>query len=165
MPASLTIEEKKARVEAKLAERQNKEQELPSGRRKSSTFNGTEGKLVVNKQIEGYHMHIMNDYPGRIDQALESGYEFVTSNEIGGTTVNVTDRNTDLGDKVRFLVGRNESGGPLYAYLMKIKQEWYDEDQAVLQSRNDKIDSSIRKGSINGDTSFYTPREGIRYKT
>lgn len=167
MPRALTLEEKKAKVEEKLAA---KEEALkPVGRRTRGAFNGTEGKLRVNKVIEGYHMHILNDSPGRIQTALDNGYEFISPDEIGGTTVNVTDRNTDLGDKVRFLVGKDEQGGPLYAYLMKIKQEWYEEDAALVQNRNDMIDDSIRHGKLTGDgkstEGFYMPREGIKMKT
>ena len=164
MGAALTLEEKKVRAEAK----QQAKQETPT-RRTRSAFNGTEGKLKVEKQIEGYHMYIFNDYPGRIAQALDTGYEFVSPEEIGSVTTNVVSRNTDIGDKVRFLVGNDEHGGPLYAYLMKIRQEWWDEDQAMLQNRNDKMDASIRRGEVTGDgqstDGFYVPREGIKMKT
>ena len=82
--------------------------------------------------------------------------------------MNVTDRNTDLGDKVRFLVGRTETGEPMYAYLLKIRQDWYEEDQAALEQRNMLIDEAIRSGKntkagTNSD-GFYVPREGIKYK-
>ena len=110
MPAALTIEEKVAKVEAK----QEAARTRPT-RGKRSTFNGTEGKLRVGHQIEGYHTHIFNDVPGRIAQALDVGYEFVKPDEVGGTSVNVVDRNTDIGDKVRFLVGTGEKGEAQYA--------------------------------------------------
>ena len=40
--------------------------------RKKGVFNGTQGKLQVGNQIEGYHLHIFNDMPGRIQQALKT---------------------------------------------------------------------------------------------
>lgn len=185
MPAALTLDQVKARAEAKQAAYQEAKgtavsvdtpatitntpevkPERPN--RNRSAFNGTDGKLKVNKpNLPGYHLHILNDYPGRIDEAVSKGYEFVSPGEVGGTSVNVVDHNTDIGDKVRFLVGRNEQGGPLYAYLMKIRQEWYDEDQAELQKRNDLIDTSIRKGQLStgGTDGFYVPRGGITMKT
>ena len=159
MPKAKTLEQKKidglSRQE-EIAKRMGNQR---------SSFNGTDGKLKINKQIEGYHLHILNDYPGRIDQALATGYEFVSPEEVGGVTNNVVSRNTDIGqDKVRFCVGVAEGGGPLYAYLMKIKQEWYDEDQAKLASRNDMIDKSIRQGRPPGASqeNFYTPKGGIK---
>jgi hypothetical protein len=123
----------------------------PERTRQRGTFNGTRGKLQVgNTNLPGFHLYIFNDTPGRITAAMDNGYEFVTPDEVGGTTENVVSRNTDLGDKVRFLVGSND-GEPMYAYLMKIKQEWWDEDQLELQKKNDKISSAIRGGKLTGD--------------
>lgn len=143
--------------------------ERASGGRKRNTFNGTEGKLAIGHLVEGYHLHILNDSPGRIQQALDGGWEFVTPEEVGGTKENVVSRNTDLGDKVRFLVGRSEDGQPLYAYLMKIKQEWWEEDQATLQKKNNMVDEAIRSGKNvrAGDSAdgFYSPKNGIQYET
>ena len=51
-------------------------------------------------------------------------------------------------------------------YLMKIRQEWFDEDQRSLQEKNNQIDVSIRKGKITGDNpSFYVPKGGISVNT
>ena len=157
------------RTETKQATTESKEtaaQATPRAeRQRRSAFNGTRGKLQVGHSIPGYHLHILNDTPGRIQQAQESGYEFVSPEEVGGVTNNVTSRNTDIGDKVRFLVGTTDGGEPLYAYLMKIKQEWYDEDQKELQRRNEQIDAAIRGGKLTGDgmstEGFYNA--GIKY--
>jgi hypothetical protein len=159
MPRALTVEEKVIKVDAKKAA-----ERAPRKTRKS--FNGTTGKLSVGNQIAGYHMHIFNDEPGRIEEALAVGYEFVLPDEVGGVTTNVVSRNTDIGDKVRFLVGTNAKAEPQYAYLMKIQQEFYEEDQAALQAGNDRVDDAIRGGKLMKDgystEGFYTPKEGIR---
>ena len=131
MPAALTLEQKKSRAMERLEQQVEATKPDSDGtqRVKRGTFNGTRTKLSVNKQIPGYHLHILNDLAGRIDQALELGYEFVSPEEVGGVANNVVSRNGDItGNKVRFLVGALEDGQPLYAYLMKIRQEWYDED-------------------------------------
>lgn len=109
-------------------------------------------------QIPGFHMHWLNDEPGRLQAAEAGGYEFVYEKELKGEA-----GNTDLGEKVSRIVGRNEDGSPLRAYLMKIKQEWYDEDQRVKQKPVDEIDMAIRKGNFNEkpDDRRYVPREGI----
>lgn len=163
MAQALTMEQKVAKVEAKVAARNTGER---PGRTKRSTFNGTEGKLRVAHSIEGYHLHIFNDEPGRIDQALDVGYEFVKLDEVGGVSTNVVSRNTDIGDKVRFLVGTMANNEPQYAYLMKIQNEYYEEDQASLQSKNDAVDDAIRGGRLmkegHSTEGFYTPREGIK---
>lgn len=129
-------------------------------RRTRNVFNGTRGKLSVNADAlvsAGWHVHILNDEPGRIQQAIDGGYEFVSPDEIGELPDNVVSRNTDVTDKVRFLVGTGQNNEPLYAYLMKIKQEWWEEDQAALQGRNDATEIAIKRGKPVGINSegFY----------
>lgn len=142
--------------------------ERPQMERKRGGFAGTSQKLNVTKSIPGYHLHIFNDDGVRVEEAISVGWEFVTPDEVGKTTPHVTSRNTDLGDKVRFLVGKTESGSPLYAYLMKIREEWWLEDQQALQARNDMVDEAIRSGnSPEGSTAskeFYVGKEGIKIK-
>ena len=173
-PAALTLEEKKERAEAKRNEVVNQtsvpEQVTASGvRRKRGTFNGTQAKLsadVDKIRAQGYHVHIVNDMDNRISELLDRGYEFILSHEVEGITINVVSRNTDIGDKVRFLVGTQKTGDPLYAYLMKIKQEWYDEDMRDIQDRNDKIDESIRRGKTAiGDNGNFYAQGDIKMKT
>ena len=163
MAQAKTIEQKR---EEALTRNAN---ERTSRERVRNVFNGTQAKLTVNNQIPGYHMHIFNDEPGRIQTAIDGGWEFVTPDEVGGVKDSVTSGNTDLGDKVRFLVGTSEKGDGLYAYLMKIKEEWWQEDQAEIQKRNDRVDDAIRGGvNVKDGTSsegFYTPKGGISYKT
>lgn len=130
--------------------------------RKRNVFNGTQGKLQVGKEIPGFHLHIFNDTPGRIQAATEAGYEFVKPEEVDGVMDNVTSRNTEIGDKVRFLVGAGDKGEPMYAYLMKIKQEWWEEDQAALQAKNDKTDAAIRTGKTPGVDSQGFYNAGIK---
>ena len=163
MARALTIEEKKEQALARTIN------DRPTRDRVRNVFNGTQAKLTVNHDIPGYKLHIFNDEPGRIQSALDGGWEFVKPDEVGGVKDSVTSGNTDLGDKVRYLVGSSEKGDGLYAYLLKIKQEWYDEDQAEIQKRNDRVDDAIRGGvnTKSGTTAegFYTPREGIKYNT
>lgn len=163
MAQAKTIEQKREEALTRTAN------ERPTRERVRNVFNGTQAKLTVNNQIPGYHMHIFNDEPGRIQTAVDGGWEFVTPDEVGGVKDSVTSGNTDLGDKVRFLVGTSEKGDGLYAYLMKIKEEWWEEDQAEIQKRNDRVDDAIRGGvNVASGTSaegFYTPKGGISYKT
>ena len=165
MAKALTMEQKIAKVETKQAETQVRSTTGRSKREGRTSFNGTEAKLRIGNQIEGYHLHILNDVPGRIEQALSSGYVFVSPDEVGGVGTNVISRNTDLGDKVRFLVGAGTNNEPMYAYLMKIELDLYEEDQQALQVKNDRVDTAIRAGKAltTGQSSegSYIPREGI----
>jgi hypothetical protein len=170
MPAPFTPEQKKQALESKIEAKETTivgdTGEGRTIRRKRGVLNGTESKMKINKLIEGFHLHWMNDERNRIDDALEAGYEFVKPEEVGGmSNNNVTSRNQELSkDKVRLLVGSTQEG-PLFAYLMKIRQDWYDEDQGSLHEKNDTVDAAIRGGKTTTGTStdgFYVPREGIK---
>lgn len=176
MPKALTVEEKVARAETKARKTKASVAPAPvvnvpvepvtavralvSGtgdkptRKKRASFNATQGKMTVDfsrLDEQGFHGHIFNDTPGRIQQALDVGYEFVEANEVGSVSTNVVSRNTDIGDKVRFLVGSTDKGEPMYAYLMKIRKEFYEEDQAALNARIDITDDAIRGGKLTGE--------------
>lgn len=142
-------------------------------RKTRGVFNGTKGKLKVAEetvkafQEAGWHLHIFNESEGRIEQALENGYEFVLRSEVGSLADNVVPSNTDVADKVRFRVGAKEGGDGLFAYLMKIPTVDYEEDQKFLQAKNDRVDQAIRAGkNVKAGTStdgFYDA--GISMKT
>ena len=168
MPRALNEFEKRDRLLEKVAEKQaaaNAARPAADGstRKRRNVFNGTEAKISVRTQIDGYHLHVFTDVGGRIQEALDNGYEFVSPNEVGGVSENVVSRNGDLGERIRYLVNPRAEGSEQYGYLMKIRQEWFEEDQAELQAKNNLIDAAVRKGKITGDNpSFYTPRDGIK---
>jgi hypothetical protein len=108
-------------------------------REKRVPFGITRTKLEVPMTLEGYHLHWVNDEPGRVMEAQRGGYTFVDPKEVGST---------DTGSQVKRLVGKSEDGSALYAYLMKIEQSFYEEDQAVIQREVDKFDSAIRRGTL-----------------
>ena len=168
MPAALTYEQKVERANARYQEKQeaaNTPAKAVDGatRKRRNVFNGTEVKLGVRNQIPGYHLHIFTDTGSRIQEAMDSGYEFVTPEEIGGVSENVVSRNGDLGERIRYLVNPRAEGTEQFGYLMKVRQEWFEEDQAELQAKNNRIDSAIRKGKMGGDSpQFYVPNGGIK---
>lgn len=170
MPRALTETEKLNRLALKVEERKTPSEGTSvasdgATRRRRNVFNGTEAKLGVRQQIEGYHLHIFTDSGSRIHEALDNGYEFVRPDEIGGVSENVVSRNGDLGDRIRYLVNPRAEGTEQYGYLMKQRQEWYEEDQRALQTKNSQVDAAIKRGKITGDNpSFYVPQGGISMK-
>ncbi|CAB4132937.1 hypothetical protein UFOVP251_44 [uncultured Caudovirales phage] len=169
MPRALNEFEKRDRVMQKFEERKAAENAPAPAvdgttRKRRNVFNGTEVKLSVRQEIPGYHLHIFTDTGSRIQEASDSGYEFVTPTEVGGVSENVVSRNGDLGgERIRYLVNPRAEGTEQYGYLMKIRQEWYEEDQAELQAKNNRIDAAIRKGKVTGEnTGFYVPQGGIK---
>jgi hypothetical protein len=168
MPRALNEFEKRDRLIEKMEERKAASAAPTPAlngttRKKRNVFNGTEAKISVQQQIEGYHLHVFTDKGGRIQSALDNGYEFVRPDEVGGVSENVVSRNGDLGERIRYLVNPRAEGTEQYGYLMKIRQEWHEEDQTELQAKNNLIDAAVRKGRITGENpSFYTPRDGIK---
>ena len=100
-------------------------------------------------EIPGYHQHFFLER--NIDRALQAGYEFVhrkdaTLNQKGVASSKDTSGNAALDSQVKVVGGTNEGGHTEYLYLMKIPQEWWDEDQKKLEVRNAEILGSIFKG-------------------
>ena len=161
MPRAYNEIERSVRT-ALLKERKEAAAEAPTPasdgatRKRRNSFNGTEAKISVNQQIPGYHLHVFTDTGARIQEAIDTGYEFVTPEEVGGVSENVVSRNGDLGARIRYLVNPRAEGTEQYGYLMKQRQEWFEEDQAELQAKNNRIDAAIRKGKVTGNSAgFY----------
>ena len=104
--------------------------------------------LAVKFEIPGHHLCWMND-DGNVESALDSGYEFVTKGETE-LEDGVTPSNVDMSDRIKQKVGTTQQGDVLYAYLMKIKQEWHEEDMAAIEAQNRQVEDAIASGSING---------------
>lgn len=106
--------------------------------------------------ILGYHLYWARETD--VEQFLEAGYEFVSRRE---TRVNYRDRvagpaqadgNQDLGDRVRVWGGKDDDNRPYYHVLMKIRLDWYEQDQQLLRNHNAKILQAIFRGEMVIDT-------------
>jgi hypothetical protein len=144
-----------AMTKLQLKSKQERKKRVPLGAQRI--------KGVVANQDKAFHYHWINDVPGRIGRALEGGYQLVPKEGVNvGTT---GDANTNLGSMVSQYAGRDESGQAYNRYLMRIRNEWYTEDQMQKQSDVDGVDRAIRTGKFkrgaNPETS-YVPKDGIR---
>jgi hypothetical protein len=118
--------------------------------------------------IPGYHLRWIRGTPQRIAQAERAGFEFVHPDEFGGLNdVSVggdasREGNTDMGSRVSVVEGSelDGTGNAVRMYLMKQKMEFFLEDNAIIQNRNDSVadalTASFRTGTIGGPT----PGEG-----
>jgi hypothetical protein len=132
--------------------------EVPKARAKRKPFGAPRTKLDV-VPIDGFHQRWINDEPGRIQQAQDSGYTFVTPQE--------SNREATQDNKVKVLAGRQRDDiTPMYTYLMKIPMEYYLEDKAIYEGRNKQIEDAIRGGKMDRESGDgrYIPREGISLK-
>ena len=120
-------------------------------------------------EIPGYHLHWFTGTSERLQRAIDGGYEFVDEREtkinnvsIGGESTR--SGNTDMGSRVSVVSGQEvgKDGQPTRLILMKIKQEWWEEDQKLVENRNEKVAAALRGGLLGaekdaaGDT-------GLRY--
>ncbi len=105
------------------------------------------------EQREGYYRYLFNDAKNRLHDAELAGY----------TYVNDTTEGRD--QRVSRRVGVHEDGSPMFGFLMEIRQEFHDEDEAGKMAVVDEIDAAITRpdqpNDNDGDRSgFYTPNEG-----
>jgi hypothetical protein len=111
-------------------------QRIPMGRRDRLKF----------KQEPGYHYHLFNDVKGgnRIAEALAAGYEFV---EIDPRTeahrnqgTSRTEDASQMGAHVTHPVGDGVTG-----FLMRIPEEFWNEDRAARDADIDELESGMRR--------------------
>lgn len=124
--------------------------------RKRIPFDGPTLRLVV-PEIPGYVLYWFLDSPGRIERAQQASYEFVDRDEVKvnnrelGSSV-LTDGNTDMGTRVSTVAGGrdvNARGEATRLYLMKIKEEWWREDQEAKLGPGSRLDG-VRKALLSG---------------
>lgn len=100
---------------------------------------GSRNVLTLVGKKPGYTYRIVNDSGDRISQFIDAGYEFVDAADI-----QVGDRRVDKaspeGTKAQVSVGKGDK-----AFVMCIKDEYYQEDQAAKQEQVNKLEQSIKQ--------------------
>lgn len=116
-------------------------------------------KLEV-EPIPGYHLRWIRGTVQRLQQAEAAGFTFVTPEEVsinntmlGGDAS--TQGSTDMGSRVSVVEGAEIEGGQaVRMYLMKQPMQFYLEDAAINQQRNDSIAAALTQtysqGAIGG---------------
>lgn len=123
--------------------------------RKRIPMSTPQQKLSV-PEIPGYYLYWMKGTPERLGRALQGGYEFVDASEttltnltLGGDAVK--EGNSDLGTRVSVLAGGDEmgtDGQPIRLYLMKIKEEWHQEDLLAQQAQSESLRRALAAGKV-----------------
>lgn len=105
----------------------------------------------------------VNDVKGRISELQMRGYDFVRDPD-KEIQAGEDDNNTDMGSAVSKIVGTNADGSPMRAYLMAQDKENYEEDQALKEQVNMKVDEAIRAGEPMGpNASSVNSKDGKTY--
>lgn len=115
----------------------------PAGRVRRTPV-GRRNVLTVTGKEPGYVYRVVNDMGDNVQRFLNAGYEFVDSKDvvIGDTRIGAP---TATGSKAEAHVG-----GGTKAFVMRQKQEWYEEDQAAKQAHVNAIEAATKEKALDG---------------
>lgn len=115
----------------------------------------------------GYHRHIFNDKPGRLERALNGGYQFVSKNQIPGHIDRPLGQKEEVDSRVSWVVGQEDNGTAIIGYLMEIPEADYQEDQAAREAMTLKVlKETMRKDQSKenpGGDELYPTGPGIKF--
>lgn len=116
---------------------------VPSGRVKRTPLQGKQ-PLAVRGKEPGFQYRIVNDKDDRVLDFQDAGYEIVDSKDakVGDKRV---DRATEDGSVKRISVGNGEK-----AVLMRIPEDWYQEDQEAKMTRLKALEDATKQEALNG---------------
>lgn len=106
---------------------------------------GLRPKLAVVGKDPGYEYRFVNDTPGRIDMFKQGGWELVTNQEVdvGG---NRAEESSAIGSHANVVV---DGGTGMRAYVMKIKKEWFQDDQRAAEEYIDSLERDQLSVNVN----------------
>ena len=115
----------------------------PSGRTQRVPV-GSRKVLTVAGKDPNYEYRIINDSGDRVQEFLEAGYELVSNDSVrvGDKRVN---KASAEGSKAQLSVGQGQK-----AFVVRIKKEWYDEDQAKKQAHVNELESATKAKALDG---------------
>lgn len=115
----------------------------PSGR-PARTPVGRRNILTVKGKDANYEYRIVNDEYDRVDTFKDAGWEVVSNSDVsvGDKRVGQT---TATGSAAMLSVGQGMKG-----VVMRIKKEWYDEDQAAKRADAKAREQSTKSDATNG---------------
>lgn len=126
-----------------------------AGTRVKRTPVGTRNILTVLGKEDGYEYRIVNDTGDRIAQFLDGGYELVDADSVRVGDKRVNSASAE-GSKAQLAVGKGDK-----AFLMRIKKEYYEEDQAAKQAKVDSLEQTMKqKASGVADYGSFDVRRG-----
>ena len=144
----------------------NRAGEVVRGERKRIPMSTPRLKLQV-PDLPGYYLYWHLE--SKVPQAIAAGYEFVLQDDLPvnqrgiGTDTQISG-NADLGSHIRTPAGIGANGEPEYHVLMKLREEWYREDQKANDTRNlSKLEGIFGKGDIAGSEHVSEADKAPRY--
>ena len=105
---------------------------------------GTRNVLTVADKDPNYEYRIINDSGDRVQEFLDAGYELVDADSVrvGDKRVNTAKAE---GSIAQLSVGQGQK-----AFVVRIKKEWYEEDQRAKMKKVDDLEAATKAKSLDG---------------
>jgi len=105
---------------------------------------GTRNVLTVAGKDANYEYRVINDSGDRVQEFLDAGYELVenSSVRVGDKRVNSA---SSEGSVSQISVGQGQK-----AFVVRIKKEWYEEDQARKQIKVNEMENATKAKALDG---------------
>jgi len=115
----------------------------PSGRPQRVPV-GTRNVLTVAGKDPNYEYRIINDTGDRVQEFVDAGYELVSDDsvKVGDKRVN---KASSEGSIAQLSVGQGQK-----AIVVRIKKEWYQEDQKKKQDKVDLQENATKSKALDG---------------
>jgi hypothetical protein len=115
----------------------------PSGRVRRTPV-GRRNVLTLSGKEPGYEYRYVNDIGDRVQQFLDAGYELVEAKnvQIGDSRIG---RPSAEGSNAQASVGNG-----VKAFAMRIREDWYAEDQAAKQAHVKAIEDATKEKALDG---------------
>lgn len=97
-------------------------------------------RLSVKGKEDGFVYRIVNDLDDRIERLQEAGYELCSKEQVGAVGDKRVDNTSSVGSTAHFSVGQGTK-----AVVMRIRQDWYKEDQDTKQQELDSLEASMKQ--------------------
>jgi hypothetical protein len=113
-------------------------------RRVRRTPIGQRNPLSVVGKEPGYEYRIVNDVGDRVTEFVENGWEIVPAKE-----VKIGDKRLDSGS-AEGSAAQASVGQGTKAILLRIREDWYKEDQAAKQAYVNKTEEAMKDKALDG---------------
>lgn len=114
-------------------------------RRVRRTPIGRRNVLTISGKEAGYEYRVVNDEGNRVQEFLDNGWEIVEKDTVqigdkrlGKSSAEGTQAQVDVGQGMK-------------AFVLRIKEEWYKEDQAAKQAHVDSTEAATKEKALDGN--------------
>lgn len=114
-------------------------------RRVRRTPLGTRNVLTVSGKEPGYEYRFVNDIGDRVQEFLDNGWEVVEKKDI-----RIGDKRLGSASGAEGSVATASVGRGTTAYVLRIREDWYKEDQLAKQQAVDATEAATKEKALDG---------------